>query len=135
MADRTYSFWSRHADKIGSAGSFIVGLCCLGVPAMLSIVSAIGLGFLLTDAILVPMLAVFLAVTLYGLWNGFRRHGSRVPLITGSVGAAGVLAFLWFSSLLAAVSLAALVTATLLNVWFARQRHARAAAHDQHLKL
>jgi hypothetical protein len=43
-------------------------------------VSAIGLGFLLTDAILVPMLAVFLAVTLYGLWNGFRRHGSRVPL-------------------------------------------------------
>jgi mercuric ion transport protein len=57
-------FWKRNLDKIGIAGSIFAALCCLGVPALLSIVSAIGLGFIVRDAILIPLLVVFLAITL-----------------------------------------------------------------------
>ncbi len=83
---------------------------------------------MLNDAILVPTLALFLVVTLYGLWSGFRRHGSRAPLMTGIGSAIGVFAFLWFSSFLATVSLAGLITATLVNMWFAR-KHSAAIPH------
>lgn len=123
----THGFWRRHADKIGAVGSLFAALCCLGIPAVLSIVSAIGLGFIVNDAILMPLLAVFLAITLYGLWNGYRRHGKRAPLALGAVSAAGLLMFLWFSSVLAGISLGALIVATFLNVWFARTQHEHTA--------
>ncbi len=127
MTHGAHNSWSRYADKIGVAGSLLTGLCCLGVPAVLSILSAVGLGFIINDAILVPALVVFLAVTLYGLWSGFRRHGRRAPLMAGVISAVGLLTSLWFSSVVAAVSLAGLVAATFLNVWFARKRDEPAA--------
>jgi len=114
-------FLKRHADKIGASGSLFAALCCLGFPAALSLLSAIGLGFLINDAVLLPALGLFLALTLYGLWSGFRRHGSRTPLILGSVGAVVLAASIWFNSLLAGLSLAVIVAATFLNVWFARK--------------
>jgi len=46
------SFWSRHLDKIGLGGSLIAALCCLGIPAVLAVVSGVGLGFLIDDATL-----------------------------------------------------------------------------------
>lgn len=121
-------FWKRHADKIGAGGSLFAALCCLGFPAALSLLSAIGLGFLINDAVLLPVLALFLALTLYGLWRGFRRHGSRVPLGFGTVGAVVLAAAIWFSSLLAGLSLAIIVAATFLNVWFAHKSPSDACA-------
>jgi hypothetical protein len=44
-------FWKRHLDKIGVGGSLFAALCCLGFPALLSILSAIGLGFLINAEI------------------------------------------------------------------------------------
>jgi hypothetical protein len=32
--------WKDHLDKIGIVGSFIAAACCLGLPAILSIVAA-----------------------------------------------------------------------------------------------
>jgi mercuric ion transport protein len=69
-------FWKHHLDKIGVGGSLFAALCCLGFPALLSIISAIGLGFLINDAILQPMLIVFLLVSVFGLLLGMRHHGS-----------------------------------------------------------
>jgi hypothetical protein len=43
----TKNLWKKHTDKVGVVGSMFTGLCCLGVPALLSILSAIGLGFLM----------------------------------------------------------------------------------------
>ena len=114
-------FWRRHADKIGTAGSLFAGLCCLGFPAALSILAAVGLGFLINDAVLLPALALFLAVSIYGLWRGYCRHRSRLPLILGSVAAVSLAISIWFSSVLAGVSLAALVVATCLNAFYARK--------------
>ena len=46
----------KHLDKLGVVGSLIAALCCLGVPTVLSIFTAIGLGFLINDAVLLPLL-------------------------------------------------------------------------------
>jgi mercuric ion transport protein len=47
--------WKDHLDKIGIVGSFIAAACCLGIPAVLSIVAASGLGFLIKDTYLRPI--------------------------------------------------------------------------------
>ncbi|KGB53365.1 hypothetical protein FG91_02787 [Sphingopyxis sp. LC81] len=36
--------WSRYLDKLGIAGSVFAALCCLGFPALLSIILALILG-------------------------------------------------------------------------------------------
>ncbi|MBI4363852.1 MAG: MerC domain-containing protein, partial [Candidatus Latescibacteria bacterium] len=80
-------FWSRHLDKVGLAGSLIAALCCLGVPAVLAVVSAVGLGFLINDATPLPLLLVFAGVLLLGLGQGVRHHRSPWALVLGLVSA------------------------------------------------
>ena len=112
-------FWKRNLDKIGVGKSLFAALCCLGFPALLSILSAIGLGFLINDAVVLPLLAVFLLVTLAGLYLGVRHHGSWLAFILGLVSAAAVLIFIFvvFNKALASISIAGLVIASVLNVW------------------
>ena len=55
---------ARHLDKIGIGGALFAALCCLGFPALLAVVSAVGLAFLINDAALIPLLAAFLVVAL-----------------------------------------------------------------------
>jgi mercuric ion transport protein len=69
---REVGFWKRHLDKIGVGGSLFAALCCLGFPGLVSILSAIGLGFLINDDILRPFLIVFLVVAILGLALGMR---------------------------------------------------------------
>src|SRR5438128_11446196 len=112
------SFWKKHTDKVGIAGSIFAALCCLGFPALLSILSAIGLGFLINDAVLLPLLIVFLLVTLLGLALGMREHHRASALLIGIASAAGVFIFIFiaFNKVLAAISVTGLVIATILNV-------------------
>lgn len=122
-------FWKRNLDKIGIGGSIFAALCCLGFPALLSIVSAIGLGFIVNDAILIPLLLVFLATALFGLYLGTRHHREPWALMLGGLSA--LLVVLVFTGVvpniaLAYVGMAGLVVAGVLNVWFrARQLRAR----------
>lgn len=111
-------FWKRNLDKIGVGGSLFAALCCLGFPALLAILSAVGLGFLVNDAVLIPLLVLFLLVTLWGLYLGQRHHGRWMPFFIGMAGAALSFTSIWFGSgLLAAVGIAGLIAASLLNVW------------------
>lgn len=89
---------SRRATGAGLAGSAVALLCCAGVAPVLAIVSALGLGFLLRDAILIPLLILGLGVTLWGLWQGLRCHRRSGPWVVGLVGSVitvgGVLAWI-----------------------------------------
>src|SRR6266446_311224 len=124
MKETTHdSFWKKHTDKVGVAGSIFAALCCLGFPALLSILSAIGLGFLINDAFLLPLLIIFLLVTLVGLALGMREHHRAWALILGTISAASVFVFIFvaFNKILAGFSVAGLVIAGILNVLL-RQR-------------
>ena len=125
---RKVGFWARQIDKIGVGGSlfgsFFAGLCCLGPPALMSILSASGLTFLINNAILQPILIVFLLLAVFGLVLGMRHHGNPWALIIGVPGAvtAYVFRYVFSNSLLAWVGIAGLVIASLLNVFLRRRR-------------
>lgn len=118
------AFLERHLDLVGIGGALFAALCCLGFPALLSIVSAVGLGFLINDAILLPLLVVFLALILYGLYGGYRRHRKPGAVILGGASAVALLVFLlvFVSRPLAYLAIAGLVAASVLNVRLRMQR-------------
>jgi len=111
-------------DKIGVVGSVFAALCCLGIPALLSILSAVGLGFIINDAILLPLLVIFLAITIAGLVSGMRHHKKPWALIVGVVSSLIVVGFLFirFNPILVGVGIGGLVLAGLLNILLQRQR-------------
>ena len=125
---REAGFWKRQVVKIGVAGSlfgsFFAGLCCLGLPALVAIFSAFGLGFLINNAILQPVLIVFLLISVFGLVLGRRVHGSPWALILGILGAITtyVFRYVYSNSLLAWLGIAGLVIASLLNVFLRLRR-------------
>lgn len=107
---------SRLADAAGVLVALFAALCCVGVPLIVGVLSAIGLSFLRTDAILMPLLAAALAVALWGFIAGWRTHGASGPLVLGVLGGAalvvGVRAVRWFVW----VGAALLIVATLWNI-------------------
>ncbi len=117
--------WKDHLDKLGIVGSFIAAACCLGLTAVLSIVTAIGLGFLIKDAILLPLLIVFLAVTLFGMYSGYKIHHRPWALVLASVSSAAALFFIFVHTVkfAAYLAIAGLVLASIFNVVL-RQRSA-----------
>ncbi len=120
-----------HIDTIGILGATFAALCCLGVSAVLSVVTAIGLGFLINDAILLPLLVLSLLVTLWGLFSGWKRHRKAAALTLGALSAVALVVFSYFhqSRPLALISIAALVGASILNIVVLRRQHAH-APHD-----
>ncbi len=128
MARTTHElFWSKHIDKLGIGGSLFAALCCLGFPALLSILSAIGLGFIVNDAILIPLLVIFLLVTLGGLYLGVRHHGSWLAFIVGAVSAVEMFISIVVvgNKVLAGIGIAGLVAASILNIWLQSNKGAR----------
>ena len=119
-------FWSRHLDKVGVTGSLIAALCCLGVPAVIAVASALGVGFLINDATLMPLLIIFLLLLLGGLWLGVRHHRNPLPLVLRLVSAVVTVVFLFvrFSRPLAYLGIAGLVASSILNILI-RQRQLR----------
>jgi mercuric ion transport protein len=111
-----------HVDKVGVVGAIVATLCCLGVTAVVSVVAALGLGFLINDAVLAPLLVLSLVLVVWGLVSGWRRHGNSSAFALGiSAGVTLVVfAYLHQSKPLAYLSMAGLVTATVLNVVFTR---------------
>lgn len=78
----------RLLQQLGAiAGAAIAAACCLGVPVVLSAVTAVGLGFLIRDALLFPLFATMVAANLWLLrWSG-RSHRNRAPFWVGVAGA------------------------------------------------
>lgn len=79
----------------GVLGAGIAAACCLGIPAVLATMGAVGLGFLINDAYLFPMFAGFVTMSLWFLFRAARRHGSLVPFWVGLAGGVAGIAGLW----------------------------------------
>jgi len=60
--------------KIGIFGSLITAICCF-TPVLVIVLGAIGLSTLVgyLDLVLLPALAIFIAITLFGLWKTQKR--------------------------------------------------------------
>ncbi len=113
----------------GSTGAVLTGACCLGFAPLLAALTAIGAGFLLRDAILIPLFLFFLAFTLWSLWTSRRRHGKPGPFYLGIGGAVVAFVTLWFFVPLAYAGLVAFIAATIWDIVALRKAgHAAAPA-------
>jgi len=70
---------------IGSFGSaLLVGFCPICIPAIGALLTAIGLGFLVNETVLKPLLIVFILVAWFGyIWSYLKEHHKVSPLIVG----------------------------------------------------
>ncbi len=102
-------------DKLGFLGTLFASLCCLGVSIVIAPLTAIGLGFLINDLILLPLVLVFLLITLWGLYTGWKRHSVRPPFFLGIFAAVLLIPSFFISAYLAAFLLILLLAATIWN--------------------
>lgn len=61
--------------KYGLVGTVVVALCCF-TPILVILLGLVGLSAVLgwLDIVLLPALALFIGITLYGLWRRRRTH-------------------------------------------------------------
>ncbi|HZS78387.1 MAG TPA: MerC domain-containing protein [Ktedonobacteraceae bacterium] len=86
-------FWVRGGGSpLAALAAFLTTLCCLGFPALVGFLSALGAGFLLNDRYLEPLLAGTLLLTLLIAGLHLRRHHQPGPLLL-TVVAAGTVFF------------------------------------------
>jgi mercuric ion transport protein len=76
----------------GLFGAAITAACCLGITVVLSAVAAVGLGFLINDAYLLPMFVGFTGLNLWTLYRSARKHEAlsgeaMLAFWIGSIGA------------------------------------------------
>lgn len=93
----------------------VTGACCLGAPIMLSALTALGLGFLINDVILLPLFYSFLLLNLWLLYRRNQVHGSRMPFWLATAGAVVAGIMLWTP--LAIAIFAGLLLIVAASVW------------------
>ncbi len=104
----------------GSIGSVLTGACCLGFAPLVGLLGAVGAGFLIRDAVLIPLFVLSLAFTLWALWRARARHGDRRPFLLGLVSAVVAFASLWLLAPLAWLGLAGVVAASVWDILLLR---------------
>ncbi|WP_006243698.1 MerC family mercury resistance protein [Mycolicibacterium tusciae] len=82
--------WQRWLPRGAALVAGFATLCCLGLTALVSLLTAIGATFLTTDATLKPLLAVSLVITIVASGFTWRRHCNPLPVLL-TVVAAGVI--------------------------------------------
>ena len=88
---RQQRFWMRGGGSaLATLAALFTTLCCLGFPALVGFLSALGAGFLLSGRYLEPLLAGTLLLTLLITGLHLRRHHQPGPLILSSVSGGSV---------------------------------------------
>jgi len=81
-------FWMRGGGSpLAALAALFTTLCCVGFPALVGLLSALGAGFLLNDRYLEPLLAATLLLTLLIVGLHLRRHHQPGPIIISLVAA------------------------------------------------
>lgn len=101
-------------------GSGLTAFCCLGGPAVTGVLSAFGLGFLINDAILIPVLVMFLGIHLWSIRASSQRHKRKGMFRLAAI--SGILLFsgLWISVWVAGVGMAGILASSFQNLYFSR---------------
>jgi len=100
-----------------SAGAVFAGACCLGVTAALSVLAAIGAGFLINDLFLFPLYFGLLGLSVWLLYSSARSHGYLTPFWAGLAGAVVAPAGLWILPALVYAGLAVLIGTSVWDFW------------------
>lgn len=95
------------------AGSAFAAACCLGAAAALSALTAVGAGFLINDAVLIPAYAAMLALSLWLLYRSARVHRDLRPFWLALAGAAVALGGLFAGAQVVVAGLAAMVAGSI----------------------
>ena len=112
------------------AGAGFAGACCLGVTGALSVLSAIGAGFLINDAFLIPLYLGLLGLSVWFLYSSARSHGNLTPYWVGFGAALVAFAGLWIHAALVYAGLAVLIASSAWDFW--NIRSARTSPRQLH---
>lgn len=104
-----------HAEKWAPAAAVVTALCLVGLDPVTGLVSTLGLGVILTEVILVPLLAAFLGLTLWALATDRTYHRERGPTRLVWAAAAVMLGGYWVLESLLWVGIALVVAAAAWN--------------------
>ncbi|HIG65877.1 MAG TPA: MerC domain-containing protein [Methyloprofundus sp.] len=102
-------------------GTAITAACCLGLPVVLSALTAIGLGFLINDAILIPLFIGFIGFNLWLLQHAFNAQEANTtesmsPFKLAAMG--GAISILGLLLSVAGIGLASLLIYIGLGLFF-----------------
>lgn len=104
-----------------AVGAGFAAACCLGVTGVLSVLAAIGAGFLINDAILIPLYLSLLGLSVWLLYRSARSHGHLAPFWAGLIGAFVAFAGLWVLAVLVYAGLAVLIASNVWDFWNGRR--------------
>jgi len=104
-------------NSLGVGGIVATALCCLGLPALIGFLTAIGLGFLINDFILFPLLALFLGIKLYSSYKNKLKHKNNIPFILSIIGAIMIFPSLFISIVLGYVIVGVLLFSAIWDVY------------------
>lgn len=96
------------------AGAGFAAACCLGVTSALAVLTAVGAGFLIHDAFLIPLYLLMLGLSAWLLYRSARTHGNLTPFWWGLGGLIVAFSGLWISPALVYAGLTVLIAG---NVW------------------
>ncbi|MGH8675650.1 MAG: MerC family mercury resistance protein [Burkholderiales bacterium] len=102
------------SQLLSLAGAGFAAACCAGVTAALSLFTAVGAGFLINDAVLIPLFAAMLALSVWLLYRSAHAHGDLKPFWLGLAGAVFVLSGFLLTTILIYAGLGAIVVG---SVW------------------
>ena len=94
---------------VGLGGAVVTSLCCLGAPVLVAAVAGLGMGFLLTDLVLLPLVVVFLVLMVYGSYQSRARHRKAYPLRLTAILAVVLIPTFFVSAVMAYVILLGLL--------------------------
>lgn len=112
---------SEFLKQIGStAGAAFAAACCAGAGWALAALTAVGAGFLINDAVLIPLFAALLGLSVWLLFRSARAHRDLRPVYLAAAGALGALIGLWTSSVVLFLGLGLIVASSLWDYLGAR---------------
>jgi MerC mercury resistance protein. len=76
------------ARVLGGIGVLACVICCVSIPSVVAVISALGLGFLRNDRLLFPAEVVSVAILLVTFARSRLHHGRNAPLLAGTAAAA-----------------------------------------------